>query len=222
MHMSCFDAEFTCALCGAAFEDQHLSGVIPPGVQDTELRSYTVVDPWPYLLHTCPCCGFTDYDHCTKLGADDKERIRIFLGAYRGDSDPSAFAAWQRFEILARQYLIRSVPLWKVGYAYLRAAWMADDAAEDERAAAFRAEAIDCFVQALRGGDVPSNEIALTTYLVGELNRRIGRFDDALAWLQQVPQGTDRFEIVRAQQIDLARRGESCKVRLTGNASSGV
>jgi hypothetical protein len=221
MESTFFDVEVTCALCGEVFDAREMTGFEPAAAQDTELRTYSPVDPWKHLLHTCPACGFTDYDHHVDLDDTVKTRIRAYLTMYCRDQDPDAFVPWQQFEVLAEMSRLIGKPSSEVGKAYLRAAWMADDDRDDDRATSFRKQAIELFVQSLEKGEAPPGETPFIVYMVAELKRRTGEFDEALEWFKKIPRGSQEFERIREHQIALARAGESCLIQLP-RGSGGI
>ena len=71
--------------------------------------------------------------------------------------------------------------------AYLKAAWMAEDETNIDSGNRFREHAKAYFAKALENHEVEEEEkVPVITYLVGELNRRLGRFSEAIEWFSRV------------------------------------
>ena len=70
--------------------------------------------------------------------------------------------------------------------AYLKAAWMAEDEATIDWGNRFREHAKAYFAKALENHEVEEEKVPVITYLVGELNRRLGKFSEALEWFSRV------------------------------------
>jgi len=200
-----FEVEFTCALCGHTFEDPQVAGPAGPTMQDSEFRTDSLGSQlWIHLIHTCPSCGFTDYDHDVEFTDEERQRIGGFLGDYLGGRAPAQLAGSKRYEILGRGLEFRKKASDAIANAYLRAAWLADDEEQPECSRMFRMKALDFFIKGLVREEVPAQDVARCAYLIGELNRRLGRFDEALQWFKKVQTRSPIMKSLCRQQAILA------------------
>jgi hypothetical protein len=164
------------------------------------------MSPWPYYVHTCPHCHFTDYSHKANLSAQEKKNIQKYLEEYCRKHNCSQLELSQKFEIFAHSQELRGLPPWKIAETYLKAAWMADDEKNRVAAERFRQQAILGFARALEGPDVKKNLRPNLTYLVGELYRRTGKFTEALQWLARVQTPLPWLAALVKQQRELAEQ----------------
>lgn len=201
-------SEFTCGFCGQTFKDKIIwsTNVME---QDVEFRPYAMgVDPLPYHVHSCPHCGYTNANDQVKLSDREKAEIGKFLTGYRQSHGDRASPAG-KYEVLANIYLIRKMPSDKVAYAYQRAAWLADDGHDEAAARKFRTATLEYLTKALENSEIEAKMVPNLTYLAGELNRRLGRFDEALQWFARVKPTGPSLEALVAQQADLARKKDA-------------
>jgi hypothetical protein len=70
----------------------------------------------------------------------------------------------------------------------------------------YRAATLKYLVQALDRQEVEAQNRPILTYLAGELNRRLGRFDEALQWFSRVEPGDPRLGGLVGRQAALARK----------------
>jgi uncharacterized protein (DUF2225 family) len=204
-------ADFTCGFCGQKFTDKIIwsTNVME---QDAELRPLTMgLDPLPYYVHACPHCGYTDGDP-VQLTDPEKAAIGKFLTAYRQDHGGTVAGAG-KYEVLANVYIIRKLPAEKIAYAYQRAAWLADDSHDEAAARRYRAATLEYLVKALENHGVEAKKVPTLTYLAGELNRRLGRFDEALQWFSRVKPNNPHLQELVSQQADLAKKKDAGKAR---------
>lgn len=207
-------ADFTCAFCGQKFTDQRIwsTNVMD---RDSEFRPLAMgLDPLPYYVHSCPHCGYANTSDQDPLRDQEKAEIGKFLTAYR-QSHSGQVSPAGKYEILANIYIIRRLPSDKIAYAFQRAAWMADDAGDKIAARKFRTITLEYLTKALENHEVEAKLTPIITYMVGELNRRLGRFDEALQWFSRVKPDGPNLETLLAQQTKLARKNDARPDRMS-------
>lgn len=208
------EGNFTCALCGQKFAEQ-IVGSSSIGGRDSEFRpEYLGMPPLAYFVHSCPSCRFTDYNHRITLTEGEKEKLRAFLQEYAQQHDGQKLRPSQKYEIVAHSLEIRGLPSLQLGDTYIKAAWMADDEGEQKAAQEYRRQAIRHISQSLAGQEVEEKIRPNLTYLVGELNRRTGRFSEALEWFDRVQAPQPWLAALVKQQRDLASRRQSGRASL--------
>jgi hypothetical protein len=215
-------SRFTCPNCGRVYQDYVIMSTNTCGGWDSEFRAYALgFDPLGRLVHTCPKCGCPDRD---SLGLDDHARlsrrgkagIRSLLLDYcrRQRLKPEDFTPSHAYEVLAEILLLRGRPERESAAAYLRAAWVADDLKRLTRAVACRRQAAHHFQRALERLEIEAEDVPQYHYLIGEIYRCAGDFDQALAWFHRVEPGNFRYPGLLIQQRDLAVQKNADKVKI--------
>lgn len=201
-------ADFTCIFCGQKFTDQRIwsTNVMD---RDAEFRPLAMgLDPLPYYVHACPHCGYPNTSDQDPLNDREKTGVGKFLTAYR-QSHGGKMSPAEKYEVLANICIIRKLPANKIAYAYQRAAWMADDAHDETAARKFRAATLEYLTKALENREVEAKLTPISTYMAGELNRRLGRFDEALQWFARVKPDGPTLETLLKQQSQLAQKKDA-------------
>ncbi|MHB9074090.1 MAG: DUF2225 domain-containing protein [Desulfobaccales bacterium] len=190
---------FVCAYCGNIFSDNIPESTNTFGGKDSEFRVYAMGEqPIPFFIHTCPKCGSPDQtsiwklgnnnDYGKKLSDQEKKEIGKFLISYRENNKvvPKLFTPSQKYEVLSNIFIIICSPSIQIAESYLYAAWMADDEEKVERSKFLREKAIDYFIKALNAKELTERQGQTVTYLIGELYRRIGNYEQAISWFSKV------------------------------------
>ena len=144
--------------------------------------------PRCHLIHTCPFCGYTasesDFDRQVPRPVA-RRMIHALRYLVRGDIPLSC----QRYEYAARcSEMVTDSPL-NIADLYLSAAWSAEEEQQGGELKTYREKAIHFLRRALETpGTVPDSDRATTTYLIGELYRRLGETREADSWLTRVRQ----------------------------------
>lgn len=183
------DVSLECPICGTRFRSRAVGPVVglAPGCRTrTDFRECgNGVEPLPYLVHQCTGCGFAGRDEDFPADADE------WAGASPDDVMPADsdrdVPGSEKYEAAARVAGWRGETPRCVAELLLCAAWCcaAEDDTEAERY--FRREAARAYERALVGyDDVPCDERAQLTYLVGELWRRSGDDCRAREWFDRV------------------------------------
>ena len=99
------------------------------------------------------------------------------LRVFRSNSPP--WLAFHAAEICGKARRLSSREL---GDLCLRASWVCRKERERPFESTFQLRAVRHFMRSLQEEDLIGRELAVTTYLVGELNRRLGNHREALNW----------------------------------------
>jgi uncharacterized protein (DUF2225 family) len=182
--------ELGCPVCCKTFSSQTVLPSDMPARKRTDFHEQTAgVQPLPYLVHTCPTCGYSgdDRDFGREACIDqaivphiwDELTPKVAAGPITGSEKyelAAKVAAWQRGEPL------------EIAGLLLRAAWCCVDEGDVEAERYFRRKSAWRFEEALGGSDgVDQDQRAVLTYLVGELWRRVGDVKTAAKWFDRVP-----------------------------------
>jgi hypothetical protein len=155
----------------------------------------------------CPCCHWAAYIH-------DFEKL-AYLPRY-SDSELSKalrehleeqrvlYPGSRKYELAAHAYARAGTPPLGIGDLYLRGVWCARYEAAAEVEQRLQQEAIRWFERAL-SQDLSGFERARVFYLLGELNRRLGRFEEAVRWFAGVGPAPAWLKSWTARMSALAR-----------------
>ena len=133
----------------------------------------------------CPACSFAageafgDLDLTFDERYDIEERLREdgLLKVFR--ASPPPWLAFHAAEVCGQERNMRARDL---GDLCLRASWVCRKEREHPFESTFQLRALRYFIRALREEGLHGRELSVTTYLVGELNRRLGNHREALNW----------------------------------------
>jgi len=133
----------------------------------------------------CPACSFAagedfgDLDLTFDERYDIEERLRVdgLLKVFR--ASPPPWLAFHAAEVCGQERNLRAREL---GHLCLRASWVCRKEREHPFESTFQLRAVRYFIHALREEGLHGRELSVTTYLVGELNRRLGNHREALNW----------------------------------------
>ena len=133
----------------------------------------------------CPACSFSsrkDFDdldlspverHGLEERLSDDGLLRVFR------SSPPPWLAFHAAEVCGQE---RALPARELGDLCLRASWVCRKEREYPFESTFQLRTIRYFLRALEEEGLHGRELSVTTYLVGELNRRLGNHREALNW----------------------------------------
>lgn len=204
--------QVTCALCSTVSKHEVLMSTNAFGSPDLDLRPpsmerYTL----SHQVQECPHCGYCapvlDYEPVPRA------REVVDLPPYQALRSP------KRYPELAGRFL-RAALLAEgsggpqvAGLHALRAAWVCDDEELSEAAAECRLAAIHYLQSAHRQGLGEKQRRAEENALMVDLLRRVGRFEEASALIEQ---GSGRrlpdvlVQVLRYQQALIERRDTAC------------
>jgi uncharacterized protein len=133
----------------------------------------------------CPACSFAARNDFDGLDLSPTERHDLeerlkedgLLRVFR--TNPTPWLAFHAAEVCGQE---RAVPARELGDLCLRASWVCRKEKEHPFESTFQLRAVRYFLRALEEEGLHGRELSLTTYLVGELNRRLGNHREALNW----------------------------------------
>ena len=133
----------------------------------------------------CPACSFAAGEDFGALDLtldereDIEERLRDdgLLKVFR--TSPPSWLAFHAAEVCGQE---RDLSARELGDLCLRASWVCRKERERPFESTFQLRAVRYFMRALREERLLGRELSVTTYLVGELNRRLGNHREALNW----------------------------------------
>lgn len=180
------EIELTCPVCDTRFQSHRIASTNSMG-QDTDFRPHVAgADPQPHYVHVCPHCKFAAFELDYELMPDT---VRDFMhsGDYRPDevmlhSDVAEISGSTKYllAVLCYAHDSRASEL-RLADLYLRASWCARQEGLPDRESEAQCRSALLFEKALAGDEVAEDQLKTIQYLLGELYRRIGRHELALA-----------------------------------------
>jgi uncharacterized protein (DUF2225 family) len=133
----------------------------------------------------CPACSFAAGEPFESLdlfpdersGIEERLREDGLLRVLR--SNPPSWLPFHAAEVCGKE---RGHRFKYLGDLCLRASWVCRKEREQPFESTFQLRTIRHFMRALDSEGLRREELAVTTYLVGELNRRLGHHREALNW----------------------------------------
>lgn len=135
----------------------------------------------------CPVCSFA-----ARGGFDDilvgpverhdlEDRLKEdgLLRVFRGNRAEPGWLPFHAAEVCGQE---RDLSARDLGDLCLRASWVCRKERQQPFESTFQLRAVRYFIRALREESLSGRELSVTTYLVGELNRRLGNHREALNW----------------------------------------
>ena len=133
----------------------------------------------------CPACSFAAREGFDDLDLSPTERYSLeerlkddgLLRVFR--SSPPPWLAFHAAEVCGQE---RALSARELGDLCLRASWVCRKEKEHPFESTFQLRTVRYFLRALEEEGLRGRELSVTTYLVGELNRRLGNHREALNW----------------------------------------
>jgi uncharacterized protein len=174
-----------CPCCRNQFKAMSLFSTNTCGPLTTDLHRHAGgLSPLSLTVHACTQCGYSGHE-----GDFSPEAVTPALKEWVQQNIrpiPARRGASAKFENSARIAEQGGASAYSVAHIWFRAGWCESEGSE--ASVRFRREAVSRFEAAMDKGQVPKDELATTTYLVGELHRRIGDTDKARGWFARVPE----------------------------------
>lgn len=133
----------------------------------------------------CPACSFASPEDFAGLDLAFDQRSNIedrlqedgLLRVFR--TSPPPWLGFHAAEVCGQEQGYRARDL---GDLCLRASWVCRKEKEQPFESTFQLRTVRYFLRSLEHEGLYGRELSVTTYLVGELNRRLGRHREALNW----------------------------------------
>jgi len=178
----------TCPLCTRRFDSSRVIGFQIGGKDSDFCPQYAGGNPMPRLLHLCPSCGFIGFvpDFEVKYSPELRAKLRRTLAAlgYKPGSQLQGAERYRRAALLA---IYQGKPNAEIAELFLQATWCSRlDNESEELESRARRKAVEYFERALEAGEIEDEDKPVLIYLLGELQRRLGRDEAALACFSQL------------------------------------
>ena len=204
-----FSIELTCPVCATQFTTSSVVATNQTG-QDTDFRPHSLgADPLPHHVHVCPHCYFAAFEGDFDT-AQESVGEYVLSGALRQhpvcvDETPEALSGSGKYLLAVECYEHdeRATQL-RLGDLYLRASWCARQEGNARREQECQVAAALRFEQGLANGEVEQHQELTMLYLIGELYRRLGRYELAVSMFEQAAAACG--EATKTRLVDLIHR----------------
>lgn len=181
--------KFTCPLCGNVFESPIVISTNSFGKLHSDLyKEAAGAQPVCYFVHTCPGCGYTGYE------GDFEPQDFNFVFKDLVEQNITPEVKTRKVDLYGHFYLAALCAEWRGAPAYVLAriyhmgAWCCRIRGGKDKEKFYLGKAAEYFEKALSSSDTPKENIAIFTYLVGDLHRRLGEAEKAKEWYGKVEQ----------------------------------
>jgi len=189
-----WEKEITCPVCKNKFMSRNVrSSAYQVAERDADFYThYEGVNPLHYEVWVCPNCLYAarrvDF---SQVSGEAKKKIEELC--QKNLSQPKEFdftkertpeLALEAYKLALSYYKMRPVTSEVRAGVSLRVAWLCRETADVEQERDYLREALEYYIAAFeKGGEVASKlgEVGLT-YLIGELYRRLGNYQQAVQW----------------------------------------
>ncbi|GAA0728116.1 DUF2225 domain-containing protein [Clostridium malenominatum] len=195
VHSPLYDKAIICPVCRNAFKTKAVkSSYYRIGKKDSDfLVRYLTINPYFYDVWLCNNCGYSalkvDFE---KLREGEIEKVKKIIRPrwksreYGSDYDENI--AIERYKLALLNYAVIEAKASKKAITCLKIAWMYRLLEDGENELIFLKQALEGFNQAFFNEMFPIYGMDKFTvmYLIGELHRRVGEYENALLWYSQV------------------------------------
>lgn len=224
-----FDKTHTCPVCDNEFKSKSIkTGKVKLLGADSDLRpKYQLVDSLKYDAIVCPSCGYSAlnrfFNYMTAPQAKlIKEQITInFRGIENNGEIYTYDEAIARHKLVLVNTIVKKAKNSERAYTCLKIAWLLRGKAEtlpadtenyDQEIAKLKSEEDEFIYNAYEGFTTAFSKEMFpmcgmdentVTYLVADLARRCGKFDEAGRWISKVLVARDANERIKSKARDL-------------------
>jgi uncharacterized protein (DUF2225 family) len=214
--------ELTCPVCETRFDSHRIASTNSMG-QDTDFRPRAAgLDPQPHYVHVCPRCLFAAFEG-DYGGVEDSVREFVLSGRHAPEElvpggQAASISGSVKYLLAARCYSedTRASDL-RLADLYLRASWCARVEGEAAREREAQCQSILLFEEALEAGEVADGQRRTILYLLGELYRRVSRYELALAMFDAAAEAPPPDEDDGRYEALVKRQRAAAEARLCDN-----
>ncbi|MBD3158984.1 MAG: DUF2225 domain-containing protein [Candidatus Lokiarchaeota archaeon] len=174
--------------CPACHEDFESSVVASCGYASTRSDyrpNYWGANPTEFHYHLCPSCGFCGRRKVFELTINISElnnELKELPIPERGMLSDRIVHAIKCLELLVKHKIMKSDP-YDFASEWVTAYWWARNKNREKQ---YAMKALNLFEKAFSQHLIPLEQRATTKYLMGEINRRIGRKEEAHTYFDEV------------------------------------
>jgi uncharacterized protein (DUF2225 family) len=212
-----YDRELLCPVCSSTFKARSVKTSAARMVKkDTDFFiHYSVIDPYFYDVWICNICGYSsmkkDFE---KIRAHQIEKVQKNISLkWKGINYPEIYdvnIAIERYKLALLNYFTIEARSSSKAMTCLKIAWMYRLSEDFDNELIFIKQSLEGFNDAYYNEDFPvyGMDRYTTMYLIGELNRRSGNFDQAMIWFSKIitaPSIPQKLKELARDQRDLIK-----------------
>ncbi len=183
-----FDRKYTCNICGNQFTSKQVkTSALRVKSRERDFHAYyNSESPIYYGVVCCPNCGYAKFekDFKSSILNTDVNLVKSFISSnwrYQNFCDQRDVDTALRVHLVAlANYKILRASNYVLGKLYLRLAWFYREMQHSDEKKYLKL-ALDAFTQGFKAEKNDENELEII-YLIGELNRRVGNYQEAIRW----------------------------------------
>ena len=200
-----------CPVCSTYFEDFMPSSNSEFVYYESDLRPCSLgIDPVPYQVHTCPICQYSAYEFPDTISQELREFVtskRFLLGI-----DTSTLLPFTKYHLAAKIMEFTGENLFDIGFAYLKASWMARKCNIPSAENFYQVKALIRFEELYNSGTYLLTQKSVLIYILGELSRRLKYFDSASYYFSLLQ--ADKTYSMYAQQLLLLVKKNNSEITI--------
>lgn len=194
-----FNREYICPICKTNFKSLAIrTSHTYVEKKESDLHIvYRGPSPLHYSIIVCPCCGYaaSANSFADELALRVTEQLALALSQLKSDEDLSYLtgerdseAALKSFQLAVRSAQLKKVPKGDLAGLLLAAAWIAREIGNQEMERSYMQEALKYYIEAYNNGSgsIGNMDDIQAGYLIGELFRRTGNYNEAINWFGKV------------------------------------
>ena len=209
MNDSLYSKKVTCPICGKKFSSMKAKVSFCKVEKKDEdfCTHYVDLNPAYYEIFVCPYCAYSASE--TSFEEIKEEEIKLLKDAFSGRIVGRSFCTERSLNdaIAACKLAIHTAEIRKAKSSVLaglclKLAWLYRFAS-DKQEEIFLNYALQNYLEAFNKEEFPIgnlNEISML-YLLGELSRRLGKLNDAIAWFGKAVSNPERGENPRIEKL---------------------
>lgn len=177
------DVDYTCPLCHTTFKASSYVSNSRLGMRLDLKPVGQIAAPWSFPK--CPKCHFIVYDQ--ELSDKDQELLQKFVNSkdYKDIAGDNA-----SYFLLARLYETVGMDNYEIAHAYLKASWQVDkDRVKSGKYLEASLAKFQSFLSSRNKGI--SSQYIMAEMLSGEIERRLGKFDQALSRFSRIQKSSE-------------------------------
>lgn len=209
MNNSLYSKKVTCPICGKQFSSMKakVNSCKMEKKDEDFCTHYVDLNPMYYDIFVCPFCAYSASEN--SFGEISEEEIAILREAFSGRTVCRSFCTQRSLDdaIDACKLAIYTAELRKANASVLaglclKLAWLYRYAG-DKQEEIFLGYSLQNYLEAFSNEELPFgnlNEISVM-YLLGELSRRLEKYNDAIVWFGKVVTSPERGENPRIEKL---------------------
>lgn len=223
-----YDQEVQCPVCGSKFKVRSVKSSsyrVLKKDSDFFIR-YGTANPYFYDVWLCNICGYaTMKSDFNKIRGFQIEKIQKNISMkWTGRTYPEVYTidnAIERYKLSLYNSVVMEAKTSRKAMNCLKLAWMYRLLEDDKNEQLFLAQALSGFSEAYSSEDFPiyGMDRFTTEYLIGELNRLVGNYEEANRWYGKVilsSAAPQKIKDLARDQRDLAKQAATASEEAIG------